>query len=260
MTIKFTFQALLIYLAIAVYLYAFVASIANHKKTGQFLYLAGFIISITAFIFRWYKVGHIPFQNMFEVFLSMGMFVYPLSKFSRRFFNVGCEAADMLIGAVLLFPAGFIFEAKIQSLPPALQSPLFTPHVAVYLIAYVIMTKSAVQAASQLIQKNPDEKLKYENNSYKMACFGFPLLTLGLILGSCWAKSAWGDYWGWDPKELWSLATWLVYAGYFHYRAMYPNNKKINSVWLITGFIFIIITLLWVNLSRIFTGMHNYAS
>ncbi|KKL20017.1 hypothetical protein LCGC14_2459660, partial [marine sediment metagenome] len=97
--------------------------------------------------------------------------------------------------------------------------------------------------------------------TYRMICFGFPLLTLGLILGSWWGKLAWGDFWGWDPKELWSLASWLVYVGYLHFRYMFGKKyARISSSLAILGIIAIVITLLWVNLSRIFTGLHSYTS
>ena len=148
---------------------------------------------------RWYDARHVPFQNLFEVFLSMGMMIYPLSIFCRRTLRVGDETVDMLIGAILLFPVGFVFDAEPQKLPPALQSWLFTPHVAVYLMSYVIMVKATVQAFCQLKTKAGSTKgnlVGYEEGTYKMICFGFPLLTLGLILGSWWGKLAWGDYWG----------------------------------------------------------------
>ena len=264
MTIKYTFQGLLIYLVIAAYLFAFLITVLGRKKWGQWLYLAGFIVATIAFGYRWYDAQHIPFQNLFEVFLSMGMMIYPLSIFCRRFLRVGGDTVDMLIGAILLFPASFVFEAEPQKLPPALQSWLFTPHVAVYLMSYVIMAKATVQAFCHLKAKavNINENLlDYEQGTYRMICFGFPLLTLGLILGSWWGKLAWGDYWGWDPKELWSLASWLVYVGYFHFRYMFgKRHARINSSLAILGIITIVITLLWVNLSKIFPGLHNYAS
>ena len=264
MTIKYTFQGLLIYVVIASYLFAFLATVLVRKKTGQGLYLAGFVVAAVAFGYRWYDVRHIPFQNMFEVFLSMGMMIYPLSIFCRRSLRVGGERVDMLIGVVLLFPAGFVFGAEPQKLPPALQSWLFTPHVAVYLMSYVIMAKAAIQAFCQLKAKADNTKgnlVDCEDGTYRMICFGFPLLTLGLILGSWWGKLAWGDYWGWDPKELWSLASWLVYVGYFHFRYMFgKKHARINSSLAILGIVAIVITLLWVNLSKIFPGLHNYAS
>ncbi len=260
--IKYTFQGLLIYIAIAAYLLAFFATVLGGKKAGQSFFLAGFIVTVIAFCYRWYDVRHVPFQNMFEVFLSMAMMAWPLSIFCRRVLRISGEATDMLIGVILLFPAGFIFHAELQKLPPALQSWLFIPHVAVYLISYVIMAKAAVLAFGQLRKLDGSENLAdYEKGTYRMICFGFPLLTLGLILGSWWGKLAWGDYWGWDPKELWSLVSWLVYVGYFHFRHMFGKRyARLNSALAILGIVAIVITLLWVNLSKIFPGLHSYAT
>ncbi len=264
MEIKYTIQGLLIYAAMGAYLLAFVMSLLRHRKAGDILYLLGFIIAVLAFGYRWYDVRHTPLQNLFEVFLCLGMICYPASFFCRRILQVGGRCADMLIGAIVLFPAGFIFSAQPQQLPPALQSWLFVPHVAVYMLSYIFMAKATFQAISQLAGKSydGDEKLlPPEQATYRMICAGFPLLTLGLVLGSWWGKLAWGDYWGWDPKELWSLASWLVYVGYFHFRYMFgKKHARINSAWAIAGIAAILITLLWANLSRLFSGLHSYAT
>ena len=253
-------MGLLIYTAMAAYLLAFITSLGSQKKLASIIYPAATVINAAAFAFRWHHTGHIPFQNMFEVFLSMGLVIYPLSIFCKCVLKVGAEGMDMLIGFILLFPAGLIFSADPHKLPPALQCWLFIPHVAVYLLSYVIMTKAAVQACCRIMGKQND-LLDYEQGTYRMISFGFPLLTLGLILGSFWGKLAWGDYWGWDPKELWSLASWLVYVLYFHYRYMFgKKHPYINSLFALLGLAAILITLLWVNLSKIFAGMHNYAS
>jgi ABC-type transport system involved in cytochrome c biogenesis permease subunit len=125
------------------------------------------------------------------------------------------------------------------------------------------MTKAAYQAVFQLsgFTREDEQLLTFEEGAYRMICAGFPLLTLGLILGSVWGKLAWGDYWNWDPKDLWSLASWLVYVGYFHFRYMSSKTRpRINSVWAIVGFVVIVITLLWVNLSKLFIGLHTYAT
>jgi len=264
MAIKLTIQGCLIYAAMAAYGLAFILTICQRRKTGTLAYQAGFMIAAVAFVYRWVHVGHIPMQNLFEVFLTMGMLIYILSVFSRRRLRVGVEQADMLIGMALLFPAGFVFDAAPQQLPPALQCFLFAPHVAVYVISYVIMAKATVQAAYQLSRSAGPRNahlIDYEQATYRMVCLGFPLMTLGLILGSWWGHLAWADYWGWDPKELWSLASWLVYLAYFHFRYMYGRRYAwLNSIWAIAGMTAIIITLLWVNLSRLFGGLHNYAT
>ncbi len=265
MAVKFTALGFLIYAAMLVYLLAFIASLLRMKRFGKGLYVLGFVLAAAAFVYRWIEVGHSPMQRLFDVFLCMGL-IYPLTLFCRRFLRVAAEPADMLIGVIVLFPAGFIFSAELITLPPALQSWLFTPHVAVYLLAYIIMVKASVQAVLQLAGKNPpqagdDTLVSYERGTYRLVCLGFLPLTLGLLLGSYWGKLAWGDYWGWDPKEMWSLVTWLLYVGYFHFRYVTGNKRpRINSILVLAGLAAIVITLLWVNLARIFAGLHNYAS
>jgi ABC-type transport system involved in cytochrome c biogenesis permease subunit len=263
MEIKFTIQGLLIYVAMAAYLLSFVITLLGRRKAAGLCYFVGFLVAVSAFAYRWYSVRHVPLQNLFEVFLSLGLAIYPISVFCTRRLGISATA-DPFIGAIVLFPSGFVFNAQPQQLPPALQSWLFTPHVAVYMLSYVIMAKAASQALGQITGmtlKAHDNPLDGELATYRMICIGFPLLTLGLILGSVWGKLAWGDYWGWDPKELWSLASWLVYLVYFHFRYMFGRKyPQTNSTLALAGLAVIIITLLWVNLSRLFPGLHSYAT
>ncbi len=264
MAIKYTIQGLLIYLTMTTYLVGFATTLAGRRKAGQRLFLIGCLVAIGAFAYRWHDVRHVPLQNLFEVFLFLGVVCYPISWFCRRILRIGGQGADMFIGAVVLIPAGFVFNSEPMQLPPALQSWLFAPHVAVYMLAYIFMAKAAFQAAGQLAARKSigqETWLPPEQATYELIAIGFPLLTLGLILGSWWGKLAWGHYWGWDPKELWSLASWLVYLGYFHWRHLLgKKHPGVNSLWAIAGMIAIIITLLWVNLSRLFPGLHSYAT
>jgi len=262
MAIKYTTQGLLIYLAMATYIAAACTAVARQRKAAGFLFFIAFILSCMSLCYRWYIVRHVPMQNLFEVFLCLSVLIYPISILCRRLLKVAGLGADALIGAIVLFPAGFAFSARPQQLPPALQSWLFAPHVAVYMLSYIFMAKAAYQACCQLANvQTAADTLDAEQATYQMICAGFPLLMLGLILGSVWGKQAWGDYWGWDPKELWSLASWLVYVGYFHFRYMFgKSHPRLNSLWAIAGMAVIVITLLWVNLSRIFAGLHSYAT
>lgn len=263
MGIKYTTQGLLIYIAFGLYVLAFLAALIRLRKTAQAIFFIGFTAAVLAYGCRWYIVNHIPLQNLFEVFLFTGLIIYPLSLISQKILKTGDSAFDMLIAAIVLLPAGFVFSERHLNLPPALQSGLFAPHVAVYMLAYIFMTKAAFQAVLQIFSSKNKPKLNTfdsEQATYILIRAGFPLLTVGLILGSIWAKLAWSDWWGWDPKEMWSLASWLVYVIYFHFRFMYgKKHPKINSSIALFGLAVIIITLLWVNFSELFPGLHSYA-
>ncbi len=261
--VKYNTLGLLIYTAIGLYILAFLAACLRLKKTAHALFFTAFLASAAAFGYRWYYVKHLPLQNLFEVFLFTGLAVYPISLFSQKILKTADSAFDMLIAVIVLFPAGFVFDDLARNLPPALQSPLFAPHVAAYMLAYIFMAKAAFQAVLQIFSsknKMKPDSADAEQKTYLLICAGFPVLTLGLILGSIWGKFAWGNFWNFDPKEMWSLAGWLVYVIYFHFRFMYGREKpKINSSIALAGFAVIVITLLWVNLSQRFIGLHSYA-
>lgn len=94
--------------------------------------------------------------------------------------------------------------------------------------------------------------------SYRAIAIGFPIFTLGaLIFAMIWAQTAWGRFWGWDPKEVWALVTWLYYSAYLHLRLSKGWQGR-NSAWLaVLGFLIVMFTLVGVNL--IIAGLHSYA-
>lgn len=139
--------------------------------------------------------------------------------------------------AVVMLPLWIVGRALLsKELVPALQSPLLVPHVGAYLVSYVILIFAAFGIGVRLVP------------------FGFFLMTLALVLGALWGKICWGDWWQYDPKEMWSLGTWLAFAAYFHFR-----HRPVAARWLLRfGAVMIILTLTWVNFSRIFRGLHSY--
>ena len=263
MNFQNTTQGLLIYLAMSFHLLAFVLLAVRRRRFGWAAYAAGFVAALGALLFRWWHAGHPPLQNMFEVFLVLGVLFFPLSVFCRRSLRTGGEAFDALLAVIILWPAGFVFNHQITPLPPALQSPLFIPHVLAYMLSYIFMAKAAFHAGARLL-RGPDSAdtglLDRDESTYRLIGVGFPFMTWGLLLGAWWGKQAWGDYWNWDPKELWSLTTWLVYLGYFHLRAL-PGKKtsRAASLLALLGMLCVVLTLLWVNLAGRFAGLHSYA-
>ena len=199
--------------------------------TGLGLFAAGSVIAACAWVLRWHQVGHVPMQNMFEVFLTMGVPVFPLSMFCWHFLRAGSRTFDALLAVGQLLSWMTSLRHQPSTVPPPHEDGGLGPH------------------------------LNLEAATYRLVVLGFPLLTLGLILGSIWGKIAWGDYWNWDPKELWSLASWLILLAYLHVRVILRNRVAwVNSLLVILGFLAIIVTLLWVNLAQRFKGMHSYAS
>ena len=94
--------------------------------------------------------------------------------------------------------------------------------------------------------------------SYRSVLIGFPVFTLGaLIFAMIWAQMAWSRFWGWDPKEVWALITWLFYAAFLHLRLSKGWHGE-KSAWLaVIGFVIIMFNLVAVNL--VIAGLHSYA-
>ena len=135
-------------------------------------------------------------------------------------------------------PLFIIGRAVLRPEPvPALQSPLMAPHVAAYAASYVILLFATFGVGRRWMP------------------FGWFLMTLGLVLGALWGKICWGDFWQYDPKEMWSFATWSVYAAYFVFRRFRVPELLLRYA----GAAAIILTLTWVNFSKFFTGLHSYA-
>ena len=259
LSIKFTFTGFAVYAALGLYLIAFIFLTlrTSARKIGQVAFALGFLTAAIALVSRGISVGRLPMKSMYEVFLTLGMLVYPISLFAKHVLKVGAQFADALLGTVILFPAGFVFSNMPEHLPPALQTPLFLPHVASYMIGYVIIAKSAVSAACVLIfgKKIPIREhglVPYDIAADRMMRFGLPFMSLGLLLGAIWGQIAFGHYWQWDPKESWSLATWLMIVIYFHLRLILGRRKaRLQACTILLTALFMITTLLWSSISSL---------
>lgn len=105
----------------------------------------------------------------------------------------------------------------------------------------------------------PDPR-KLEDITYKVIIAGWPLLTIGIVMGGMWANEAWGRFWGWDPKETWALITWVVYAGYLHTRITLGWAGKRPAAIAVFAFAVVVFTFMGVNLGLTGDGLHTYGA
>ena len=104
------------------------------------------------------------------------------------------------------------------------------------------------------------EPRKLEDITYRVVIAGWPLLTIGIVMGGMWAYEAWGRFWGWDPKETWALITWVVYAGYLHTRITLGWAGKRPAVIAVFAFAVVVFTFMGVNLGLTGEGLHTYGA
>jgi len=237
---------------------------------GSIIGWSGFIVNIIAFIVRWiqtYKAGfgYVPLSNLYESLVFFGLCIAGIYLFSEF------KLPTKIFGSIVFLVASFIMayaslkaDSSIRPLIPALKSNWLIAHVITCFLGYGAFAVAFALgvfylfSSKESIRKYLPSQQTLDNLMYRLILFGFFWLTIGIITGSVWANQAWGSYWSWDPKETWSLITWLIYGGAIHARLTRGWSGK-KMAWLsIIGFISVLITYFGVNF--FLAGLHSYAS
>jgi cytochrome c-type biogenesis protein CcsB len=164
--------------------------------------------------------------------------------------------------AFIIMASTFLVDSSIRPLIPALQSNWLVAHVVTCFLGYAGFTASFVAALMLLVVRKwpsaaehlPGAKV-LDEIVYRSVVVGFSLLSVGIITGAAWADHAWGSYWSWDPKETWSLITWMVYAAFLHARLARGWSGTRMAFLSILGFGCVLFTYFGVNY---LPGLHSY--
>lgn len=244
---------------------------------GTYLAIIGLIGNTSAIVLRMIIAGRPPLSNGYEFLLTFVwgvMAVYLFAEFRYRLRTLGAFVLPIAFLLLMFIIMSMGPEERMaQAIPPALKSQWLTFHVVTAMLAYGAFAISFGLGIMYLLKLNK-ENVKGKNDAqgiiarfpdldvldelaYKVVGFAFPLLTLCIVTGAIWANYAWGTYWSWDPKETWSLITWIIYAGYLHARLMYGWKGK-RAAWMaVIGFAAVLFTFFGVN--YFLPGLHSYA-
>ncbi|MCX6566626.1 MAG: cytochrome c biogenesis protein [Candidatus Aminicenantes bacterium] len=222
--------------------------------------VAGLAVHTVALVLRTFQSGHAPFTNMYEslsflAWASVLAFVIVEVKFKVP--KVGAYLMLIVIG-IMALASSPLMPKEATPLVPALQSYWLWLHVSVTLLGEAFFAVAFITSIMYLRAKDPEKREKMDSVSYRCVSIGFPLFTLGgLVFGMVWAEKAWGTYWSWDPKEVWSLITWFVFALYLHTRIVMGWKGKRSAIIAILGFLAALFTFFGVN--YLLSGLHSYA-
>jgi cytochrome c-type biogenesis protein CcsB len=264
-------------LAAVLYVFSVVFRKEAPGKLASWVTLAGCIGNAAGLALRWYEsyqigsgYGHAPLSNIYEsltFFALMLSVIYLLVE--KRYQNRVIGAFALPLAFLALAYASFGTSDKIQPLIPALKSNWLIAHVISCFIGYsafgvafgisiMYLFKSGGKRGQDgaMLGRMPDTSM-LDELTHQLIMFGFLFLTVGIITGAVWANSAWGRYWGWDPKETWSFITWLIYAAILHFRMMRGWRGKRIAVLSIIGFAAVLFTYFGVNL---LPGLHSYGA
>ena len=227
----------------------------------------GLLLHTGALICRGIGAGRLPMTNQYEFATSFawGLCLVSLLFIWRFEFPViGTFAAPVIL---LLIGYAAMQSKEVKDLMPSLRSSWLGFHVSTAIIAYGSFGVSFVLGIIFLLRdkmgdqgfwaKHTPNKEKLDLISYRSVCLGLLFLTFTIITGAIWAEQAWGSYWSWDPKETWSLVTWLVYATYLHLRIRRGWRGKTAAIFAVAGFVCVMFTYIGVN--TFLPGIHSYA-
>jgi ABC-type transport system involved in cytochrome c biogenesis permease subunit len=219
-------------------------------------------------VLRWTEsyrlgIGHAPLSNFYESLIFYGWCIAFITAVMKR--RLDMPVITALASLTALFFMGYAslstsVEKTIQPLVPALQSNWLHIHVITCFLAYAAFAISFIAAVIYMFKsrKAATGAEKLDEINYRSIIVGFPMLSAGILTGAVWAHYAWGSYWSWDPKETWSLITWIIYALYLHARLVRGWKGRRIAMVSIVGFLSVIFTYFGVNF--ILSGLHSYAT
>jgi len=243
----------------------------RNGRVGVSLTVLGAAVHVAAVVLRGIAAGRAPWGNMYEFVtstLAIVAVLYLVLVLAGRMRWLGLPATLLLVIGQGL--AVTVFYVAVAPLVPALHSVWFVVHIVAAAVAGAAFNVGGMASALYLARTRAErrgrvggylarlpEAAALDKLAYRCTAFAFPLWTFTIAAGSIWAEYAWGRYWGWDPKETWSLVTWVVYAAYLHARAT-AGWKGTRAAWLgVLG-----VAAFWwnfVGINLLVSGLHSYA-
>ena len=257
------------FLATAAYTVFFITQKKHVRRIARAVFFAAAILHTANIIARYVEAGHTPITSIHE---TISFFAWSISwcylSFRWRYTvkNFGTFASIMV---VLLMLIASLASRKIMPLPPTMQSWLLPVHASISIVADAFLALAAIGGVMYLLQ---ERELKQKRFGYFFSrlpslealdklnqhciSIGFPLMTLGMFTGYIWARQIWGGRdWHWDPKIIWSMITWFLYAGLMHQRFTMGWRGRRAALMTIIAFGAVLLTL-WFQLK----GVHNYGA
>ena len=240
----------------------FVCLFLTMLKRRQGLALVVMVLSFLALTLclalRWTVTGHVPMSNGYETMLFMAWAVMIVTLFMQRSYPVMLTFGFLMSGFFLLVSHISQMDPQITHLMPVLNSPLLSLHVSVIMMSFALLSLTFICAIAGLLGR----KGSLTHVTHRLSLiFLYPALTclgIGIFVGAIWANVSWGTYWSWDPKEVWALITFMIYAVAVHDRSLPFLQRPLGyHIYCLLAFLTILMTYFGVN--YFLGGMHSYA-
>ncbi len=240
-------------------------------RVGLAITVLAAVTHVLGVVLRGVAAGRTPWGNMYEfVTTSLAIAVLAYLVLAWKF---GMRWLGLPVTLLLTIGQGVavtVFLVDISELAPALHSVWFNIHIIAAAASGAAFNIGGIAAILYLIRSRDEERGTVggylaripsaevlDRISYRFLAFAFPLWTFTVAAGAIWAQYAWGRFWGWDPKETWSLVTWIIYAGYLHARVTVGWKGRRAAIVAIVGLASFWFNFIGVNL--LVSGLHSYS-
>ncbi|UCF31637.1 MAG: cytochrome c biogenesis protein CcsA [bacterium] len=218
------------------------------QKVAVWPALAGLFCQLVLLVLRWRAGNHLPVTGLFETQHFLALWVV----MTGLYFSVRYWAYNFLPAAVGLAMAALIFASRgpkaVTPLTPAIDTPLFLIHIATSFAAYGLFGIAALVALFRLIGISGSPVNAEQRMLDESIYLGYILFTWAMIAGSLWAYLAWGSYWTWRIKGLWSWILWFYYSGVLHVRKRSGWQARPLDLLAIAGYALVLFTYLGLGL------------
>lgn len=222
----------------------------------QVALLVSLLFHAVGYVLRWYIGGRIPLSNGYETMQFWALCVLVVAYLLRRRFPFVVSFGFLLSGFTLLVAYLGQLNPQITPLVPVLVSPWLSTHVSCIMIAYALLAFMWLNAVLGICVGRESERLMLLSRLLLYPAVFF--LGIGIFIGAVWANVSWGRYWAWDPKEVWALITFMVYALPFHAESLSCFRRpRFFHFYMLFAFLTVLMTYFGVN--YFLGGMHSYA-
>ncbi len=224
-------------------------------------FLAAFALHTVFFVARGVAAKRLPLSNQFEfaTAFAWGVALFAIVVCTRA--KADWLKVAAMPAALLIMTYAALQPMEIRDLMPALRSAWFGVHIGSAVLAYASFVLAGCIGARYLRfarRPEPDKKAleQMDYMSYRMVSFGFLFLTVVILSGAIWAEQAWSSFWSWDPKEVWALITWIIYAVYLHLR-LRGKHTGVKMAWFLVIAVFVVF-FTFAGVNTLMHGMHTY--
>ena len=230
-------------------------------KAAWYVFLTAFALHSAFLVWRGIAAKRLPLSNQFEFANAFAwgvalMLIVMRSRLKNDWLSVAAMPATLL---VMVYAS--LQPMEIKDLMPALRSAWFGVHIGSAVLSYAAFVIAGCISLRYLLavkKGNADKRAldQMDYFSYRMVAFGFLFLTVVILSGAIWAEQAWSAFWTWDPKEVWALITWIIYAVYLHLRLRMRKRGTAMAWYLVIAVPVVFFTFAGVN--TLMHGLHTY--